>query len=89
MDDVINCIKKYIEIIGNEKFILHWKRLSKKLLKGIQECYKLYESRVVQIIEKIINNVGQFDTKGKYNKFNISISTNSIFIHGKKIPSRI
>jgi len=82
MRDVVNCIKKYVEITDNEKFILHWKRLSEKFLKGIQESYKLYEPKIVEIIEKIINNIGQFDTRGEHNRFNIS--TNSVFIHGNK-----
>ena len=71
-----------MEITDNEKFILHWKRLSEKFLKGIQESYRLYEPKIVEIIEKIINNIGQFDTRGGHNRFNIS--TNSVFIHGNK-----
>jgi len=80
MKEVIDCIKKYIEIIYDEKFIVHWKRLSEKLLDGIQKGYKngLYEPDIVKIIEYIINSIGQFSTGN--NRFNIS--TASIFIHG-------
>lgn len=81
MRDVLNCIKKYVEITENEKFILHWKKLSERLLKGIQESYVHREPEIVRIIEDIINNIGQFDTE-EYHRFNIS--TNSIFIHGNK-----
>ncbi len=68
--------------MDDEKFILHWKQLSEKILDGIQKGYKngLYEPDMVRIIEYIINSIGQFSTKS--NRFNIS--TNSIFIHGNK-----
>jgi len=82
MRDVIRCIRKYMEVIDDENFIIHWKRLSEKLLKGIQEGYKdhLHEPDIVKIIEYIINNIGQLSTKDK--RFNIS--TSSIFIHGNR-----
>jgi len=79
--DVLNCIKKYVEITEDEKFILHWKKLSERLLKGILESYIRREPETVRIIENIINNIGQFNTE-EHHRFNIS--TNSIFIHGNK-----
>lgn len=82
MRDVINCIKKYVEITDNEEFIVHWKNLSTRLLKGVQNGYiKNYrEENIVKIIEDIINSIGRFSTQG--NDFNIS--TASIFIHGNR-----
>jgi hypothetical protein len=82
MRDVINCIKKYIKITNNEKFIRHWKELSEKLIMGIQNSYSNREDNIVKIIESIINSVGTVGTQGKWQKF--SISTNSVFIHGNK-----
>ena len=80
MKDALTCIKKYAEVVNDEKFILHWKKLSEKLLRGIQKNYDLHEPNIVEIIENIINNFGQFHTNGRY----FSVSTNSIFIHGNK-----
>ncbi len=80
MRDVLNCIKKYVEVMYDEKFMLHSKHLSKRLLNGIQKSYNLREPEVVKIIENIINSIGQFSTGGN----RLNISTNSVFIHGNK-----
>ncbi|SFV32294.1 hypothetical protein [Thermoflavifilum thermophilum] len=82
MRDVVNCIKKYVEITNDDKFKHHWKLLSHKLIAGVQNSYKKPENHIVKIIESIINSVGTFKTQGKSLKF--SIKTNSIFIHGNK-----
>ena len=82
MREVINCIKKYVEITEEEQFIIYWKELAKRLLKGINNEYqqKSYEPDIVNTIETIINNIGQFRAENR----NFNISTNSIFIHGNK-----
>ncbi len=82
MRDIINCIKKYVEITEEEQFIIHWKELAKRLLNGINNEYqqKSHEPDIVNTIETIINNIGQFRAKNR----NFNISTNSIFIHGPK-----
>ena len=84
MRDVIDCIKRYIEATESEKFVVHWKTLAKRLLKGIGDEYQKssYERDMVGSIERIINNVGQFSTRDK--RLNFDINTNSIFIHGNK-----
>lgn len=82
MRDVIGCIKKYLEAIQTEKFIFHGKKLASRLIMGISEGYIKgeHEPDIVKLIEYIINNVDQFETKDK--KF--SIITKSIFIHGHR-----
>ena len=82
MRDIINCIKKYVEITEEEEFIIYWKELARRLLNGINKEYqqKSYEPSIVNTIETIINNIGQFRAKNK----NFNISINSIFIHGTK-----
>ncbi len=82
MRDVINCIKKYVEVTEEEQFIIHWKELARRLLNGINDEYqrKYHEPDIVNTIETIINNIGQFRAKNR----NFNISTNSIFIHGTK-----
>ncbi len=80
MSDVINCIERYIEIIDNEKFIKHWKDLSIKLIKGIQDSYNHREENIVRTIESIINSIGKFSTR----RDDFHISTTSIFIHGNR-----
>ena len=82
MRDTLNCLKKYIEVTKSEKFAVHWKRLSEKLLNGIREGYRARgrEPSIVQVIENIINSVDQLDTDG--DKF--YISTKSVFVHGSK-----
>lgn len=84
MKDLVNCIEKYVEIVDDEKFILHWKQLSEKLLRGILYGYenRYYEPEMVKIIKGIINEIGQFNTGRGANRFNIS--TNSVFIHGNR-----
>ncbi|GIV41536.1 MAG: hypothetical protein KatS3mg034_0846 [Vicingaceae bacterium] len=82
MKEIIKCIEKYIEITNDNGFIIHWKKLSEKLIEGIQSNYSNREDKIVKIIESIINRVGTFKTQGKGQKY--SISTSSIFIHGNK-----
>jgi len=84
MRNVTDCIKRYIEITESEKFVIHWKTLAKRLLKGIGDEYQKSRSEpsIVGSIERIINNVGQFSTTDK--RLNFDINTNSIFIHGNK-----
>jgi len=82
MRDVMDCIKKYVEVMNDEKFIAHWKNLSTKLLMGIRNGYieNYREENIVKTIENIVNSIKRFKTQDR--KF--SISTNSIFIHGHK-----
>jgi len=84
MRDVIDCIKRYIKVTESEKFVIHWKTLAKRLLNGIEDEYQRNSSEqsIVESIERIINNVGQFSTRDK--RLNFGINTNSIFIHGNK-----
>ena len=80
MRDIIDCIKKYVEITNDENFIRHWKDIATKLSIGIENSYISREEKIVKIIEDIINNIGQFSSRSS----NFNISTNSIFIHGNK-----
>lgn len=80
MRDVINCIKKYVEITNEDSFIRHWKKLSERLMEGIQGSYSDREENIVKIIENIINSVDHFESPGH----RFDIFTNSIFIHGNK-----
>jgi len=82
MKDVVDCIKTYAEIAEEDGFILHWKELSERLIKGIQNSYSYREESIVKIVEHVINSVGTFGRQGDKRKF--SIFTNSIFIHGNK-----
>ena len=82
MKDVISCIKKYIRVTEEAQFVIHWKELAARLLNGINNKYqqKFREPSIVSIIEEIINNIDQFETKDR----SFKISTNSIFVHGIK-----
>ncbi len=80
MKNVIDCIKRYVEIADSDIFIRHWKKLSEKLMAGIQNSYNNREENIVKIVGSIINNVGTFRTHGR----GFNIYTNSIFIHGNK-----
>ena len=82
MSDILNCINKYIAILGNEKFVAHQKTLSKRLQNGIKNGYvqKDREENIVKITEEIVNTIGTFSSGSKDPK----IFTNSVFIHGSK-----
>ncbi len=80
MKEMLNCIEKYVKVTLNENFVVHCKRLSKRLSNGIRRCYSVEdkEPRIVSTVKNIINEIGNFETKNKEFK----ISTKSIFIHG-------
>jgi len=82
MKDVLNSIKKYLEVTESERFIIHWKKLAQRLLAGIKNGYKKgdREPEIVNLIENIINRIDKFETFDREFK----ISTNSVFIHGNK-----
>jgi very-short-patch-repair endonuclease len=49
VEDVLTCLKKYVEATQREKFVIHWKMLSHRFLLGIKEGYrqKNYEPKIV------------------------------------------
>ncbi|MGC9093980.1 MAG: hypothetical protein ACP5JH_12150, partial [Bacteroidota bacterium] len=79
---IYECIKKYIEFIGTDKFTKYEKDFTSRIHHGLFDAYRerFHEPNMVSIIESVINQVsGLSSSDGKF-----KISTNSIFIHGTK-----
>lgn len=81
---VRDVIIRYADVVNTKKFLKHQKEFVKRLQKGIEDGYSIkerpYEPKMVSIIQKIINELGSFETKGD----SFRIKTWSAFIHGSR-----
>lgn len=80
MRDVIECIRRYADIINHDEFIRYWKNLAEELMRAIQDGYinNKVEPEIVKEMTERVKNLKPVSIKG------ITIQTNSIFIHGNR-----
>jgi len=79
MRDVIECIRRYADIINHGEFIRYWKNLAEELMRAIQDGYIILIKKEPEIVKEMterVKNLKPVSIKG------ITIQTNSIFIHG-------
>ena len=82
MHDLLKCIIKYVKTTQDDKFVWHSKELARRIQSGIKDGYKngTGEPGIVEAMVSNINQTGPLISAIG----GITLSTNSIFIHGSK-----
>ena len=73
-------VERYIQLINTLEFTKYEKEFADRIQSGISKIYQRREENVVEYIEGIINEVGDFDDSFK----RFRILTRSVFIHGNR-----